>query len=406
MAALSAFMSNNESISKKVIDYAEESITTYLNSCRMQQFATRATILSVECLKGKGLYGEAANQLIRMTSEDSDLRSAVLLEQAAYCFLHSQRPTMHRKYSFHMVFAGHRYSKAGHKHHSIRCYSQAYQVYENKCWSVAEDHINFTVGKQSSQLKLATNAVEAFSRLVTRSSRQSATQQQLFLKEYITTVQQLESDFGELKILAIPVIEYFSIQVLLGHPSSRGLSPNIINATGINFDNPNDHQNRSLDEGRWGKLEEKLVTFVQGMNTMVFKPTVELFTNKTNNSSSPVVVLGELVSLNIGLKNPLHIPIKLHNLHLSWSVIPEEGGMCQDNSQGSKAAVTDPISEITIEPESTRYVRYYFTINMPVYFPILQFLQIIYLVITEQFSNTLSYTVRYGSIRYLIHVLS
>ena len=34
MAALSAFMSNSESLSRKVVEYAEESIMTYQNSCR------------------------------------------------------------------------------------------------------------------------------------------------------------------------------------------------------------------------------------------------------------------------------------------------------------------------------------------------------------------------------------
>lgn len=95
---------------------------------RVNQFATRATLLSVECLRGRGLYGEAAKQLIRMSGEDSDLRSAVLLEQAAYSFLASRKPLMYRKYAFHMVLAGHRYNKAGHKNHSMRCYYQAYQV--------------------------------------------------------------------------------------------------------------------------------------------------------------------------------------------------------------------------------------------------------------------------------------
>jgi len=60
-----------------------------------------------------------------MTSEDSDLRSALLLEQAAYCFI---GPKMMRKYAFHAVLAGHRFSKAGQKKHSLRCYQQAYQV--------------------------------------------------------------------------------------------------------------------------------------------------------------------------------------------------------------------------------------------------------------------------------------
>lgn len=94
----------------------------------MPQFATRATLLSTECLKGRSLYGEAAKQFIRMTSEDSDLRSALLLEQASYCFLKATRPRMMRKYAFHIVLAGHRFSKAGQRKHSLRCYKQAYQV--------------------------------------------------------------------------------------------------------------------------------------------------------------------------------------------------------------------------------------------------------------------------------------
>jgi len=63
-----------------------------------------------------------------MTSEDSDLRSALLLEEAAYCFLQASKPGLLRKYAFHMVLAGHRFSKAGQRKHSLRCYQQAYQV--------------------------------------------------------------------------------------------------------------------------------------------------------------------------------------------------------------------------------------------------------------------------------------
>uniref|UniRef100_A0A2A4K057 Uncharacterized protein n=1 Tax=Heliothis virescens TaxID=7102 RepID=A0A2A4K057_HELVI len=88
MAAISAFMAGDSN--RKTHGYMEESIVTYLNTCRMVQYAVRATLLSVLCLSGSGLHGEAAKQLIRMTSEDSDLRSAMLLEQAALCFLSAE----------------------------------------------------------------------------------------------------------------------------------------------------------------------------------------------------------------------------------------------------------------------------------------------------------------------------
>lgn len=119
-----------------ILSFTDE-VYVYLG--RMPQFATRATLFSAECLRGRGLYGEAAKLLIRMTSEDSDLRSALLLEQAAYCFLASSRPPMPRKYAFHLVLAGHRFSKAGQKRHSLRCYRQAYQV-SGSTWSPSDKY--------------------------------------------------------------------------------------------------------------------------------------------------------------------------------------------------------------------------------------------------------------------------
>lgn len=100
----------------------------------MPQYAVRATLLSLQCLQSRALHGEAARQLIRMTSEECDLRSALLLEQAALCFLAGPpRKALPRKYAFHMVLAGHRYSKAGQRKHSLRCYRQAYQVRSPTC---------------------------------------------------------------------------------------------------------------------------------------------------------------------------------------------------------------------------------------------------------------------------------
>ncbi len=99
--------------------------------------------------------------------QDSDLRSALLLEQAAHCFINMKQP-MVRKYSFHMILAGHRFSKAGQvcwpfssspesdqqsvrktmldctcgfcfqRRHALRSYSQALQVYKGKNWTLAE----------------------------------------------------------------------------------------------------------------------------------------------------------------------------------------------------------------------------------------------------------------------------
>lgn len=185
MAALSAFMSGTAT--RKTYDYMEEAIVTYLNHCRQPQFATRATLLSIECLRQARLHSEAAKQLIRMTSEDSDLRSALLLEQAAYVFLSAGVQPLHRKYAFHIVLAGHRYAKAGQRRHAFRCYKQAYEVFSDRGWSLAEDHIQYTIGKQAVTLKRMDEASAALAHLLRPSSLQSSVQQAAFLREYIAT---------------------------------------------------------------------------------------------------------------------------------------------------------------------------------------------------------------------------
>ncbi|MEQ2216768.1 Trafficking protein particle complex 8, partial [Xenoophorus captivus] len=86
-------------------------IACFLLLYRNMVLAERCALLSAEILKSQGKYSEAATLLIKMTSEDSDLRSALLLEQAAHCFINMRNP-MVRKFAFHMILAGHRFSKA------------------------------------------------------------------------------------------------------------------------------------------------------------------------------------------------------------------------------------------------------------------------------------------------------
>ncbi|XP_012154048.1 trafficking protein particle complex subunit 8 homolog l(3)76BDm isoform X2 [Megachile rotundata] len=309
MAALSAFMQGETN--RKTIEYMDDAILTYSNSCKMPQFATRATLLSAECLKGRNLYGEAAKQLIRMTSEDSDLRSALLLEQAAYCFI---GPKMMRKYAFHAVLAGHRFSKAGQRKHSLRCYQQAYQVYNGRGWSLAEDHIHFTIGRQAASLKQVNEAVKAFEKLLNVYSKQPATQQAAFLREFLhihnLLSQENLSNHEELPILPLPLINSYSIKVLYG-PLAESYNNNIP-ASHVSFDT------EECDDVRWSKMEEMLITEAQGSPPMIFKPTVALYSKTSNNSVKPNSVVDEPVHFFIELYNPLHIPLPLSDVTLLW----------------------------------------------------------------------------------------
>uniref|UniRef100_A0A673WA44 Trafficking protein particle complex subunit 8 n=1 Tax=Salmo trutta TaxID=8032 RepID=A0A673WA44_SALTR len=183
MAAVSAFLQVGAPRPYPA-HYMDTAIQTYRDVSKNMILAERCALLSAEVLKSQAKYSDAATLLIKMTSEDSDLRSALLLEQAAHCFINMRNP-MVRKFAFHMILAGHRFSKAGQKRHALRCYCQAMQVYKGKGWSLAEDHINFTIGRQSFTLRQPENAVTAFRHILTNDSQQTSTQQGAFLREYL-----------------------------------------------------------------------------------------------------------------------------------------------------------------------------------------------------------------------------
>lgn len=97
----------------------EQSISNY-NRSGLSLYAIRSALLYYELLKRRNMFREASSILIRMTGEDDDLRSALLLEQAAICFAKGRGVvTMYRKCAFHLILAGHRYAKCGQVCHYI-----------------------------------------------------------------------------------------------------------------------------------------------------------------------------------------------------------------------------------------------------------------------------------------------
>lgn len=59
------------------------------------------------------------------------------------------------------------------------------QVYESRGWRLAEDHINFTIGRLAINLNQGSESVEALTRLLRPGSQQNASQQSAFLKEFL-----------------------------------------------------------------------------------------------------------------------------------------------------------------------------------------------------------------------------
>jgi tetratricopeptide (TPR) repeat protein len=320
MAAIAAFMQGTAN--RKTFDYMEEAISTYLTVCKLPQFATRATLLSVECLKSAGLYSEAAKQLTRMTSEDSDLRSALLLEQAAYCFLMSQ-PPFYRKYAFHSVLSGHRYSKAQQRKHAFRLYKQAEQIFSSKGWNLAEDHIQYTISKQAITLKKLEEATTCLSHLLRPSSLQSSQQQSGFLREYLATQKTLLGQLNgdELLNISLPKIMQNAVRVLVTSPASDPKDSGFSPATNI------DIQNSFDDEWQWHKMEEMVVQSGSKKPVMVFKASRSLYTGENPTTEHPLCVFGEPIEISFVLENPIKPSILFEDVCLLWEFKKESGEM-------------------------------------------------------------------------------
>ncbi|XP_036179655.1 trafficking protein particle complex subunit 8 isoform X13 [Myotis myotis] len=359
MAAVSAFLQQGAARPYPA-HYMDTAIQTYRDICKNMILAERCVLLSAEILKSQSKYSEAAALLIRLTSEDSDLRSALLLEQAAHCFINMKSP-MVRKYAFHMILAGHRFSKAGQKKHALRCYCQAMQVYKGKGWSLAEDHINFTIGRQSYTLRQLDNAVSAFRHILINESKQSAAQQGSFLREYLyvyKNVSQLSPD-GPLPQLPLPYINSSATRVFFGH-DRRPADGEKQAATHVSLDQEYDNESSQ----QWRELEEQVVALVnKGVIPPNFHPTQYCLNSFSDNSRFPLAVVEEPITVEVAFRNPLKVPLLLTNLSLLWKFQPKDCSGKNDEEVKELVASepemigTEVISEFLINSEESKVAR-------------------------------------------------
>uniref|UniRef100_A0A8D0A3C8 Trafficking protein particle complex subunit 8 n=1 Tax=Sander lucioperca TaxID=283035 RepID=A0A8D0A3C8_SANLU len=332
MAAVSAFLQPGAPRPYPA-HYMDTAIQTYRDVCKNMVLAERCALLSAEILKSQGKYSEAATLLIKMTSEDSDLRSALLLEQAAHCFINMRNP-MVRKFAFHMILAGHRFSKAGQRRHALRCYCQAMQVYKERGWSLAEDHINFTIGRQSFTLSQPENAVTAFRHILTNDSRQTATQQGAFLREYLYVYKVTASTLYSLPELPLPCIHSSATRVYFGH-ERRLAEGEKQAATHVSLDQEYDQDTAAM----WGHLEEQLVAAAnRGTVPANFQPTQCCLNSQTDNLRHPLAVAEEPIIVEVTFRNPLKVPLALSNLSLLWRFSADGASPSQDRTTDWSAA--------------------------------------------------------------------
>jgi len=122
--------------------------------------------------------------------------------------------------------------------------------------------------------------------------------------------QEFNGTSTELPILPLPLLDNNNIKVLYG-PMGKQTESNIP-ASHVTFNT------EETDDARWSKMEELLITEVQGSSPMIFKPTVALYSKTSNNAVKSNAVLDEPVYYSIELHNPLHVPLPLSDMTLLW----------------------------------------------------------------------------------------
>ncbi|TKY61914.1 Trafficking protein particle complex subunit 8 [Spatholobus suberectus] len=292
MMGLTYFMLDQ---SRKEAEYCmENAFNTYLKLGSLGQLnATRCGLWWMEMLKARDQYKEAATVYFRICGEDI-LHSAVMLEQASYCYLLS-KPSMLRKYGFHLVLSGEQYKKCDQIKHAIRTYRSALSVFRGTTWSYINDHVHFHIGQWYASLGMYDVAVKHMTEILA-CSHQSKTTQELFLGDFLQIVEKTGRTF-EVTKLQLPVINISSLKVIFEDNRTFG-SPSAANTR----------------EGLWHSLEEEMLPSFSAAKTNWLELQSKLISKK--HSQSNVCVAGEAVKVNIEFKNPLQISIPISGVTL------------------------------------------------------------------------------------------
>jgi len=298
-------------------------------------------------------YQDAANRFSRMTSESKDLRSGLLFEQASYCHLASNPPLV-RKYAFHIILAGYRYSKAGQKSHAVRAYHQGASIYHGRGWRLAQDHILYSLGHQALLMKDYKGASTLFNELLagTEPGLTNVLQEMCHLREFFIVHHMREKEETKGSAQAASVTELsiplFHAQRIVTQLGNEQQPPSHAAATG------------AVHQLAWQNLERSICERVSGQEILFMARTCqEVFGPNTSNGLSPQLGVGEQVHFSLPVENKFHTRLALKKVQLSWEFKPlnEDGATVAKNSltlaEGEKYVMANVLNSITLEPHST-----------------------------------------------------
>ncbi|KAL2900811.1 Trafficking protein particle complex subunit 8 [Bienertia sinuspersici] len=317
MMALAYFMMDQ---ARKEAEYCMESaFATYLKlGLSGQQNAIRCGIWWAEMLKARDQYKEAASVYFRVSGEEP-LQSAVLLEQASYCYLFSV-PQMLRKYGFHLILSGDSYKKCDQMKHAIRTYKTALSVFRGTSWGLIRDHIHFQLGKWFALLGIFDVAIEHMLEILA-CTHQSKAAQELFLGDFLQLVQKTGKTF-EVCRLRLPVVKLPSLRVVFEDHRTYA-SPAAI----------------GVKDSIWKSLEEEMIPSLSTAKYNWLELHTKLVPKKCKQSH--ICIAGEAIKIDIGFTNPLQIPISISNVSLICKYFSTSDEMEKDDIGSSTNLQSD-----------------------------------------------------------------
>ncbi|XP_062212632.1 uncharacterized protein LOC133913481 isoform X2 [Phragmites australis] len=336
MSGLCYFMLDQ---SRKDAEYCmENAFSTYLRiGSSGQRNATRCGLWWAEMLKARGQYREASSVYFRISNEEPSLHSAILLEQAASCYLLSS-PPMLRKYGFHLILAGNSYYMSDQKQHAVRAYRNALFVYKQYPWSYINDHVHFNVGRWYGVLGIFDVASKHLLEAIA-CSHQSQTKQSVFLNDFFHFVQSTGNKFDVYK-LQLPVFNMSSLRVIYEDHRTYASDADV-----------------DVSESTWQELEEEIIpsSSIVRTNWLDSQPKSSALRKYKDYC---FCVAGEAVKLNIELKNPLQISVAVSGISLMCQLSTTLDALSSEVSvltmdAGEDKANTDPSVPIFETDENT-----------------------------------------------------
>jgi len=287
---------------------------------------TRSTLLLVECCRalGSSYMRVAAETLVKSSSAETQLCSALMLQDAAFCYLHARPLSFNRKCTFHLVLAGHLFHKCGQRQHAVYCYLSAICIYRGLGWKYIDDHIHFTLGRQFYGLSGFEAAVYFYLQLIA-TGRQDSKRQRLYMNEFLLVVKAWVNSQSspssndrrrkfEIENLPLPHVDDTNISVLTAHNAADDQTGSLSSSdprAGMLWHSKRSEMWRQLKTTTWWEENEDA------------DDEDDVLDNQRPDGTDNVrtIAIGEPVVVVLTLRNPLSNPIYVDDIQLYAEIV-------------------------------------------------------------------------------------